>query len=132
MDPKLNGAAEIGVADPGPAVQHQRQAGLLADGVKTGEIELRLALIFAVGITDCHRQGVDAGLVDKFPRKPRIGEKGFVGMAVQGTALIAPHRAEFRLHRHAHRVAHLHYFPRLADVLLVAQGGTVEHHRAEP
>ncbi|MNT27833.1 hypothetical protein D3C72_1634780 [compost metagenome] len=131
MNAQLNRAAEIGVADPGTPVQHQRQAGLQADRIKPREIELRLACVFAVRIADGDGERVNAGLIDKIARQGRIGEKGFIGMAVQRTALVTAHGAQFGLHRHPHCVTHFHDFPGLANILFVTQGGAIKHHGAE-
>ena len=61
MNTKFNGATKISIADPGAAVQYQWQAGLLANGVQTGEIELWLALVFAVCVANGDGQRVNAG-----------------------------------------------------------------------
>ena len=45
-----------------------------------------------------------------------------VGKSTTTSALIAAYRAQFRFHRYADRMAHLHHFPGLADVLFITQG----------
>jgi hypothetical protein len=44
MDAQPDGAAEIRVTDAGAAVEHQRQAGLLANRVQASKVELRFPL----------------------------------------------------------------------------------------
>lgn len=61
MNTQLDGAAKIGIANAGAAVQHQRQPRLLANGVQAREIEFRLAPVFAVRVANGDRQCVNAG-----------------------------------------------------------------------
>ncbi|MNG33584.1 hypothetical protein D3C84_1198690 [compost metagenome] len=75
-----------------------------------------------MGIANRHGEGINAGLIDELACQGRVGEKRFVGVAVQRTAFVTADRAQLRFHRHAHGVTHLHHFPGLANILFIAKG----------
>jgi hypothetical protein len=115
MNAQLDGAAEVGIANAGAAVQYQRQAGLLANGVQTREIEFRLAFVFAVCVAD---GDASASMpVESTNSRARCGSVKKASSACPYSAPpSSPHRAQLRLHGDAHRMAHLHHFPRLANI----------------
>ena len=112
-------------------MQHQRDAGRVADTLQPHKIQLRLASILAVRIADGHGQGIDPRAPDKVAGLPRVGIEIGIGRVYQPIALRPANRAQFRLHRNTHRMADLDHVRGLAHILLAGQPGPVKHYRGK-
>ena len=82
LNAALNGLGNQIVTGTGAAVQNQRYVDALSDRLEQLELEVRGALVGAMGGADGNCQAVDARLLDKGNCLFRMGQAGVTGLLV--------------------------------------------------
>ena len=126
LDAIPHDVAEILIRQPGPAVQHQRRVGHLADGAQALQIQHRNLLVHAVGGADGDGQGVHPGAGDEVGHVLGLG----VGIACV-LFRIEDHMAQLALDGHAPLVGIVGHAAQVFHVLVIGQLALVKHHGGE-